>query len=250
MKKSSIQIHSFLFCLTWSCLLLFLSSCAAPSTQPVVNTSTDMALIPAGEFEMKIWDEMENESTLRTVYLDDFYLDKYEVTNRRYAQCVQEGACLPPVNDMKYSKNKYSDHPVIFITREMASSYCAWREARLPTKAEWEKAAQDELEEVDYYWGEESPVCQTGARLARGIETETNFDPETKPVGSTEPNIFGLYEMTGGMWEWIEDSKETKIYKNPPDVVSFLRMSRWSGYGPVYQRFLCSFRCAYSPDGE
>lgn len=250
MIKSSPQIQSLLSLLAGISTLLLLTACAAPTSPPAVDTEASMVLIPAGEFDMKIWNEMENESSLQSVYVDDFYLDKYEVTNQRYAQCVEEGTCLRPLNDMEYGNDAYSDHPVIFITWDMASTYCAWRDARLPTIVEWEKAAQDELKEVDYYWGEESPVCQRGSRLGRSVEPETDLDPETSPVGSTTPNTFGLYEMTGGMWEWVRDPNELDIYDNPPEVVSFLRMSRWSGYGPIYQRFFCSFRCARSPGEE
>ncbi len=193
MTKSSPQIRSFPFLLAGISAFLLLTACAEPTAPTTIDTETNMVLIPGGEFDMKIWNEMENESSLQSVYVDDFYLDKYEVTNQRYARCVEEGTCLPPLNDMEYGNDATSDHPVIFITWEMASSYCAWRDARLPTIAEWEKAAQDELEEVDYYWGEESPVCQRGARLGRSVEPETDMDLETSPVGSTTPNIFGLY---------------------------------------------------------
>ncbi len=225
----------------------FLVSCLGIPEKIVDNSDTPMVLIPAGDFEMTVWNELKNESTIETVYVDNFYLDIYKVTNQHYADCVRAGACAEPLNTKQYAQETYRDHPVIFVTCEMANTYCRWREARLPTKAEWEKAAQDELEEVDYYWGEESPVCQVGSRLGRSVKAEINFYPDTKPIGSTTPNMFGLYEMTGGMWEWVQDEHPLDVYTNPPEVVSFLRINRWSGYGPLYARFLCSFRCARSP---
>lgn len=224
-----------------------LSGCGAPATITVENSEGEMALIPAGSFDMIQWDDLKNEARTRTVYVDRFYLDRYEVSNQRYAQCVEAGVCRTPLDDSTFRDVDQPDHPVMFITREMAGTYCAWRDARLPTKAEWDKAAGDELQQTDYYWGAESPICQVGKRLGRSVSDEVQFFPETQPVGSSPPNANGLYEMTGGLWEWVQDETALKQYDNPPQVVSFLRMSRWSGYGPVYQRYMCGFRCASSP---
>ena len=225
----------------------FLASCTNLPDQIVDNTGVKMALVPVGEFEMTILDEMKQERSVRSVHVDDYYIDIYEVTNQRYTECVQEGGCVEPVNTMEYSDGAYHDHPVVFVTWDMAYSFCKWRDGRLPTKTEWEKAAADELEVVEYYWGDESPLCQVGSRMGAGIEGRTDYDPETKPVGSSSTNAYGLYEMTGGMWEWVQDKHVLDTYTSSPDFVSFLRIYRWSGYGPLYNRYLCSFRCARSP---
>lgn len=228
-------------------LIVLLAACANLPTQIKDKTGVEMALIPAGEFQMAILDELKNERSLRTVYLDDFYLDVYEVTNQGYAACVEEGGCVEPVNPMEYSDDAFLDHPVVFVTWDMANSFCEWRGARLPTRAEWEKAAADELETIVYYSGDISPLCQIGSRLGAGIDVNTNYKADTKPVGLSAPNTYGLYEMTEGMWEWVQDRNELDIYESSPDYVSFIRMYRWSGYGPLYNRYLCSFRCARSP---
>ncbi|MFN2234836.1 MAG: formylglycine-generating enzyme family protein [Anaerolineales bacterium] len=228
-------------------LIGLLAACTSLPAKIEEKTGEEMALIPAGEFQMTILDEMKDERSLRTVHLDDFYIDVYEVTNRDYAACVEEGGCVEPVNTMEYSDNAFLDHPVVFVTWDMANSFCEWRGARLPTRAEWEKAAADELETIEYYFGDISPLCQVGSRLGAGIDEKTNYNPDTKPVGLSTPNTYGLYEMTEGMWEWVLDRNELDVYETSPDYVSFLRMYRWSGYGPLYNRYLCSFRCARSP---
>jgi len=224
-----------------------ISGCANLSDQIVDKSGAKMALVQAGEFEMTVLDEMKNERSIETVHVDDFYIDLYEVSNRHFAECVADGNCVEPAYTLEYSDALYVDHPVVFITWDMANSYCQWREARLPTKTEWEKAAADELSEVDQFIGDISPLCQVGARMGAGIDQRTDYDPATEPVGSTKPNVYGLYEMTGGMWEWVQDKHLLDAYQSSPDYVSFLRINRWSGYGPLYNRYVCSFRCARSP---
>ncbi|MGD2159239.1 MAG: formylglycine-generating enzyme family protein [Anaerolineales bacterium] len=237
----------------YSLAILFLSltlgvtSCASRRAQIVDEFDVPMALVPAGEFKLSGWSKVSDQGIVEPVYLDDFYIDIYEVTNQDYAECVVEGVCAEPKNSTYYGDAPYQDHPVIFVTWDMAQTFCDWRGARLPTKLEWEKAARDELEKVNYYWGDVSPVCQVGARLGKGIDENADFRTSTQPVGNSSPNALGLYDMTGNVWEWVQDPYINDDYKILPSTVSFLRMSTWSGYGPVYQRFLCGFRCARSP---
>lgn len=106
-----------------------------------------MRLIPAGDFIMgSDFDYLEKP--VHRVYLDSYYIDKYEVTNVRYEACVKFGACEMPkhltsLGRLSYFGNvTYEDYPVIFVDWQMAKTYCEWRGARLPTEAEWEKAAR------------------------------------------------------------------------------------------------------------
>lgn len=270
MNSFTVPLKSALRMLTLL-LPVFLLACRATPGQPDIHESpgdtvsagtaslqvtpitrqdergTEMALVPAGEFLRMTYDEMTNQKSAATVYLADFYLDTTEVSNQQYATCVQAGACLEPANTTAFADPAFQDHPVIFVTWEMADTYCQWREARLPTQAEWEKAAADELAQTEYFWGDVSPVCQVGARLGAGPTSISGYDPLTTPVGTTTANRYGLYELTGGMWEWVSDPYAADLYETSPDTVSFLRMFRKSGYGPLYTRFLCSFRCAITP---
>jgi formylglycine-generating enzyme required for sulfatase activity len=236
---------------SWSILILFcalaLVSCTAPQDEIAADSGAPMVLVPAGEFQIAERDYVSMEYIVRSAYLDDFYLDVYEVTNQRYAECVGAGVCAEPVNTTYYADTAYLDHPVVYVTWEMAGAYCEWRGARLPVKDEWEKAASDELAAVEYYWGDVSPICQVGARLGAEIEPDDRFDVGTQPVGSQLPNAFGLHDMTGNVWEWVQDRYPGDEYQTSPEVVSFLRMTRWSGYGPLFGRFVCGFRCARTP---
>jgi len=224
-----------------------LSGCANLPDQLVDKSGAKMALVPAGEFEMTIWDEMKNEYSTETVHVEDFYIDIYEVTNQLFAECVGDGVCAEPAHTLEYSEAEYINHPVVFVTWDMANSYCLWRDARLPTKAEWEKAAGDELSEIDQFLGDSSPLCQVGSRMGSAVDTRTDYDPDTEPVGASGPNAIGLYDMVGSMWEWVGDKHVLDVYEYSPEYVSFLRINRWSGYGPLYNRYLCSFRCARTP---
>lgn len=224
-----------------------LVSCTNLPAQIEDESGVPMALVPAGEYKLTNKEEVSGEISVRTVNVGDFYIDLYEVTNRQYVQCVDDRVCVEPENKTVYSNPEFIDHPVVFVTWDMAQTFCEWRGARLPKKAEWEKAASDELANVDYYWGDESPLCQVGARLGAAVDENAGFDTGTEPAGSYGPNRYGLYDMTGNVWEWVQDEYVEGDYKSSPSFVSFLRMARWSGYGPIYQRFLCGFRCARSP---
>lgn len=221
-------------------LTLALVACSSRPAQITDDFGVTMVLV-AGDIVRT------GESADDSAKLNDLYVDIYEVTNQRYAECVANGACVEPENTTLYADTTYQDHPVVFVTRDMAQDYCQWREARLPTKMEWEQAAADELEDVEYYWGDSSPVCQVGARLGAPVGEKADFETGTMPVGGAKPNSFGLYDMTENAWEWVQDPFSEGDYISSPSHVSFLRMSGWSGYGPVYRRFICSFRCARAP---
>ena len=142
-----------------------------------------MVSIPEGEFTMGIDPQAalaecqnlattscdpgwyEHESPPHQVYLDEFMIDVYEVTNARYAVCVEAGDCAYPgmgrsmTRSNYFGQPEYDEYPMLFATWEMAQSYCEWRGGRLPTEAEWEKAARGGLEGAMYPWGNDRPDC-------------------------------------------------------------------------------------------
>ena len=156
-----------------------------------------MVLVPEGDFVMGSDNGDEDERPVHTVYLDEFYIDKYEVTNSDYRVCVVDGVCKPPQDMTNYNNPKYENHPVVYVDWEMARTYCDWRDAQLPTEAQWEKAARG-MDARTYPWGEGIACSQ--ANYLSCIEDTQPFDSY---AGSLSP--YGAYNMAGNVWEWVAD---------------------------------------------
>jgi len=180
-----------------------------PSTAPLPTEITDdfgveMVLIPAGGFTMGSDIRNDNEKPPHQVYLDAYYIDKYEVTNALYKACVDAEVCDPQsVVTGSASRSNYfgtpefDDYPVLYINWNEANTFCEWRDAGLPTEAHWEKAARGTSRFI-YPWGEE--VDQSFANYHNSIG-------DTIAVGSYEngKSPYGLYDMAGNVKEWVAD---------------------------------------------
>ena len=170
---------------------------------------TPMVLIPAGEFQMGSDDGDDDEKPVHTVYLDAFYMDIYEVTNAQYVKfCESTGR--EPGGHWSYGLPGYGlpNQPVMGRGWQEAVEYCEWAGKRLPTEAEWEKAARGGLEGKRYPWGNEPPD-----------ETKTNFNRHRRYpmlVGSYPPNGYGLHDMAGNVEEWCYDWYRPDYYQNSP----------------------------------
>ena len=251
-----------------------------------------MVLIPAGTFQMgdAIGDGESRERPVHDVYLDAFYIDKYEVTNAQYCEFLNaagnqseggaawldivESYCPITENGGEFvPKIGYQNHPVLAVTWQGAKAYCEWFGKRLPTEAEWERAARGGLEGKRYSWGDAEPdgsQCNFADRSSPYVWGDKNADDgysETAPVGSYPPNGYGLYDMIGNVCEWCSDwcfrTYTTDSVINPvgPNrgtqrmirgdtyhgAPPTLRVSFRYGHGPEDSRGDAGFRCVRTP---
>ena len=194
------------------------------SVQP---TLTEMVLIPAGDFQMGSDDSQadDDEKPVHTVYVDAFYMDKYEVTNAQFKAFVDANPQWRKdrIPD-RYHDSYYLDywhwighggypsgegnHPVVNVSWYAAMAYAQWAGKRLPTEAEWEKAARGGLVGKTYPWGD-----TIDASKANYI---THPGDRSRPVGSYPANDYGLYDMEGNVREWCLDKYDTNFYARSP----------------------------------
>jgi len=165
-----------------------------------------MRLIPAGEFQMGSANGENDEKPVHTVYLDAFYIDVYEVTNAQYQKFVDAMGHPAPSywNDAKYNA---PDQPVVGVTWYDAAAYCQWAGKRLPTEAEWEKAARGGLVSKKYPWGDS---------IDSGKANYNSNVGKTTPVGKYPPNGYSLYDMAGNVWEWCLGEYQGDFYQKSP----------------------------------
>ena len=173
-----------------------------------------MRLVPEGNFIVGSNNGNDNERPVHTVYLDDFYIDTYEVTNASYKACVDADACQPPnqtssfTRDSYYGNSEYDNYPVVFVDWEDASSYCRWRDMDLPTEAQWEKAARGP-DGRTYPWGEDIDETYANYNGNYGDTTKVGSFPNGK-------SIYGVYDMAGNVWEWVADWLSDTYYLDTP----------------------------------
>jgi len=172
-----------------------------------------MVLIPSGEFKMgKNTSEPSDWQPEHLVKINSFYMDKYEVTNSQYYEfCLDVKYPLPEfwgLNDFK-SGPDFQDYPVIGVSFNDAERYARWAGKRLPTEAEWEYAARGGLinENFPFAGNQVDSIKANYGKKFKGI----------MKVGSFQPNGFGLYDVSGNVWEWTTDFYDDDYYSSSPD---------------------------------
>jgi serine/threonine-protein kinase len=205
-----------------------------------------MVFVPVGEFTMGmdadtalaicardyngcvLWHDeyrkfFTDEEPIHTVYLDAYWIDQTEVTNAMYAQCVRPGACQPPVSsssftrDSYYGNPQYDNYPVIYVSWDDAQAYCEWAGTRLPTEAEWEKAARGTDRRI-YPWGFNSPTSSLANFSISCVGCGRTGD--TVEVGSypSGASPYRALDMAGNVAEWVSDWYDPNYYSNSPSL--------------------------------
>ena len=187
----------------------------------------EMVMIPAGEFLMGSNTGDADEDPTHFVYVDGFYMDRYAVTNAQYKAFVDDnpqwhkdsilreyhdGNYLKLWNDESFPTGK-GNHPVVSVSWYAAMAYAEWAGKRLPTEAEWEKAARGGLVGKTYPWGDSinKSKANYGNRWDGRIATI-----RMTPVGSYPPNGYGLCDMVGNVRQWCLDAYQSNFYKHSP----------------------------------
>ena len=190
---------------------------AGPPQLPVEITGKDgvpMVLVPAGEFTMGSDKGDDDEQPIHRAFLDSFYMDKFEVTNGRFAKFVEAIQSEPPWGFAdKETPVVHSDRPVRWVNWMEAMGYCLWAGKRLPTEAEWEKAARGADGRV-YPWGSDAP---TPAHAVFGLKEGADT---VSPIGNRDKgkSPYGVHDLAGNLYEWVTDWYDEEFYKKNPAI--------------------------------
>jgi formylglycine-generating enzyme len=260
-------------------LILLCCVCAASEIPAQTAAPEGMASIPAGKFWMGrsvtlVVDSINvrardayDDVPANNIYLDAFYIDKYEVTSADYAKFLAaKGGKAPwhwPQGNIPKGEEKF---PVYNVNWFEATDYCKWAGKRLPTEAEWEKAARGGLDRKIYSWGDDDidtsefrrlPPASNATKSRKG-PPEAAGSGKVVAVGSFPPNGYGLYDIGGNVSEWLNDwyydnyypfmpkrnprGPETGLYRN-------VRGANWaSGAGEGHPAHTVYFRNFSDPE--
>lgn len=182
----------------------------ARKTSPVDGMA--QVYVPAGEFLMGKFGEPDVDSPERRITLDAFWIDRVEISNQMYQSCEDAGICSPPFLEENpyYGRWAYRDLPVVFVNWHQAAEYCEWAGRRLPTEAEWEKAARGADGRL-HPWGNNAPT----PRLANYAESLIG-EPVSVYRYPSGASPYGALNMAGNVREWVADWFDKNYYLHSP----------------------------------
>jgi len=235
-------------------------------TEALDALGVTMVLVPGGPFTLGTdgydpWDIVAQPA--QEITLPAYYIDKFEVSNDQYARCVEANQCDIPTNLRSRQRGSYfndpqfADYPVIYVSWSNASAYCSWRGGRLPSEAEWEKAARSD-DERPYPWGEDQPTCQAANFWPTGPCEGDTLPVNSKPNGASP---YGAYNMSGNVAEWVhawfsaypggdptasqDYGKSYRVIRGGTffDSANFIRSTVRKGLNPDDVQSFVGFRC-------
>ncbi len=224
---------------------------ALPKLPPTLTgkDGAPMVLVPAGEFTMGSEQGDDDEQPVHRVFLDSFYLDTFEVTNGQFAKFVAAIQSEPPWGfaDQETPVVR-ADQPVRWVNWLEATGYCLWAGKRLPSEAEWEKAARGTDGRV-YPWGNEPPTpIHAVFGLKEGAET-------VSPIGNRDKGMspYGVHDLAGNLYEWVADWYDEAVYTPLPTsnprgpAAGATKVQRGGSYINSPYRLRSSFRTKGDP---
>jgi sulfatase modifying factor 1 len=194
---------------------------AAARPDPTGPPIEGMVLVRGGVYAIGSEDGETDERPARRILLDPFYLDAREVTNAEFARFVEATGYRAEGEWKLFAGAGRERHPVVSVTWRDAAAFAAWAGKRLPTEAEWEFAARGGQPSQTYTWGEDKhPAGKWMANTWSGDFPVKNTKEDgfvlSAPVKSFPPNGYGLYDLSGNVWEWTSDWYRPDYYANSP----------------------------------
>jgi formylglycine-generating enzyme required for sulfatase activity len=277
-KNPSGSVYNYLILVLFPLLLMNACSDTVGTAQNAAENQTPcsgMVLIPAGEFIMGSIGPAANrdERPAHTVYVSAFHIDCCEVTNAQYRKFLLATGHTPPRVEAAWAKpynwtgNDYppgtANNPVVLVSWHDAAAYAAWAGKRLPTEAEWEKAARSGMIGKAFPYGDTIEADQANFFISYLRSRKL------RPVGSFEPNPYGLYDIAGNVWEWCRDWYSPAYYRSSPltdpagpvhadykvfrggsweNDMKFLRCAQRGKNSPDYKNPTIGFRCVRPAD--
>ncbi len=176
------------------------------------NDGMTLLYVPEGEFAMGS-DASPDEQPIHQVTLSAFWIDQTEVTNAMYEKCVDAKQCRPTVavtsntRDLYFYNPNFGNYPVVFVSSNDANAYCSWIGRRLPTEAEWEKAARG-TDGSTYPWGNDEPASNF-----LNLDIADTVEVGQYPDGAS---VYGALDMAGNVYEWVADWYDDAYYQESP----------------------------------